>query len=302
MPATRFLLFEEPKPSHSDPVGALPGTTCASGSSLVATPRAILAPEELEFYCHTLTVFEQAGIDILVGGAYAFARYTGIERHTKDLDIFVRKADFDATMHALALAGYATSIPFPHWLGKAYCGEYFVDVIFGSGNGVARVDDEWFAHAPLDTVFDIPVRLCPIEEMIWSKAYVQERERFDGADIVHLVLSCASVIDWQRLLRRFGADWQVLLSHLVLFGYVYPSERDRLPSWVMQELLHRLETSLSAPTIRERLCRGTLLSRQQYLPDVQRGGYLDPRLQPDNPMSAEDVATWTAAIGQDGKA
>ena len=28
----------------------------------------------------------------LVGGAYAFARYTGIERHTKDFDVFVRAA------------------------------------------------------------------------------------------------------------------------------------------------------------------------------------------------------------------
>jgi hypothetical protein len=264
----------------------------------VATPRTILNPEEREFYCNTLIIFEKAGLDVLVGGAYAFARYTGIERHTKDLDIFVRERDFAPTMHALTQAGYATSVPFPHWLGKAYCADYFVDVIFGSGNGVVRVDDEWFEQASQDTVFDIPVRLCPIEEMIWSKAFVQERERFDGADIAHLLLSCQ--IDWQRLLRRFGPHWQVLLSHLLLFGFVYPSERDRLPAWVMQELMHRFETSLAAPPSSDRLCRGTLLSRQQYLTDIDRGGYLDARLQPDNPMSESDVATWTAAIAQDG--
>ena len=38
----------------------------------------------------------------LVGGAYAFARYTGIERHTKDFDVFVRPRDFDRALDAFA--------------------------------------------------------------------------------------------------------------------------------------------------------------------------------------------------------
>src|SRR5690242_16208832 len=116
----------------------------------------VLTDEERAFYCTTLDVFERAGIDVLVGGAYAFARYTGIERHTKDLDVFVRGEDFERTLEALEQAGYTTSVPFPHWLGKAYCGEYFVDVIYSSGNGVAQVDEEWFQQAPTDTVFDKP--------------------------------------------------------------------------------------------------------------------------------------------------
>ena len=36
---------------------------------------------------------------------------------------------------------------FPHWLGKAYRGDDFCDVIFSSGNGVCRVDDLWFEHS-----------------------------------------------------------------------------------------------------------------------------------------------------------
>src|SRR6266545_4662741 len=100
-------------------------------------PNDTLDPSAKEFYCHTLSVFEKAELPVLIGGAYAFGRYTGIERHTKDFDVFV-------------------------------------DVIFGSGNGIARVDDEWFAHATHDHVFDMPVLLCPPEEMIWSKAFIQE--------------------------------------------------------------------------------------------------------------------------------
>src|SRR5438552_14091288 len=116
---------------------------------MTASPKPvdIIEPEAEAFYCHTLSVFENAKLDVLVGGAYAFARYTGIERHTKDLDVFVRAADFARTLAALHQAGYETEAPFPHWLGKAHCGEYFVDVIYSSGNGVARVDEQWFELA-----------------------------------------------------------------------------------------------------------------------------------------------------------
>ena len=62
-----------------------------------------------------------------------------------------------------------------------------MDVIFNSGNGVARVDDLWFDHAPRTNVLGVIVRLSPAEEMIWSKAFIQERERFDGADVLHLL-------------------------------------------------------------------------------------------------------------------
>jgi hypothetical protein len=265
-----------------------------------APPQDILDPVAREFYCQTIGVFERAGIDFLIGGAYAFARYTGIERHTKDFDVFVREADFERTLSALEAAGYATAVPFPHWLGKAYCGEFFVDLIFGSGNGIAVVDDDWFTYAVRDTVFDLPVLLSPAEEMIWSKALIQERERFDGADVAHLILARGPEIDWQRLLLRFAGNWRVLLSHLVMFGFIYPSERERVPGWVLHELMQRLQQSLSAPTPVQRICRGTLLSRQQYLHDIERLGFLDARALPENPMSDNQIATWTAAIANDG--
>jgi hypothetical protein len=263
-------------------------------------PTAILEPEAREFYCHTLGVFDAAGIDFLIGGAYAFACYTGIERHTKDCDIFVRPADFDRTLRALEDAGFATEVPFPHWLGKARHGEYFVDLIYSSGNGVARVDDEWFVNAGRDRVFDVPVRLCPPEEMVWSKALIQERERFDGADVAHLLLARGAQMDWSRMLRRFGRNWRPLLSHLVLFGFIYPNERTQIPAWVMRELLGRLERELGTPSATQKVCAGTLLSRQQYLHDVEQRGFIDARALPDNPMSDEEIAAWTAGIANDG--
>ena len=126
-------------------------------------PNDTLDPAAKEFYCHTLSVFEKAELPVLIGGAYAFGRYTGIERHTKDFDVFVREEHFLSTLRALDQAGYATDTPFPHWLGKAYHGDFFVDVIFGSGNGIVvmpfatfnnRVD--WTASTGTVTVFYNP--------------------------------------------------------------------------------------------------------------------------------------------------
>ena len=45
----------------------------------------------------------------------------------------------------------------------------------------------------------------------------------------------------------------------------------------------------------ERLCRGTLLSRQQYLVDVQDWGLRDARLEERVQMSEKDIADWTDA-------
>jgi len=252
-----------------------------------------------EMYARFLRALRAAEIPFLLGGAYAFARYTGIDRHTKDIDVFIMHADLDRALEALEATGCAVERTHPHWLAKAYLGEDFVDVIYGSGNGVARVDEAWFAHALTDRVLGVSVQLVPPEEMIWQKSFVMERERFDGADVIHLLRARAESLDWPRLLRRFGEHWRILLTHLVLFGFVYPSETSRLPDGIMRELIGKLEQEQAAPLDLPRLCRGTLLSRQQYLPDIEQWGYMDARLWPDSTMSSGEIADWTSAIDQD---
>ena len=253
-----------------------------------------LDPETAAYYCRALAIMQRAGVPFLVGGAYAFERYTGIARHTKDFDVFVRRRDLERVLETFKEDDFQTELIFPHWLAKAFCGEDFIDVIFSSGNGVADVDDAWFQNAIDQEVFGTHVKLCPPEEMIWQKAFIMERERFDGADVAHLLRACAQEIDWERLLERFGDDWRVLFSHLVLFGFIYPAERSKIPGEVMQALMQRLEAELTADSA-ERLCQGTLLSRAQYLVDVNRWGYQDARVAQGR-MEPEDVAHWTAAI------
>jgi hypothetical protein len=98
------------------------------------------------------------------------AKHTGIVRHTKDLDIRVRRRDRDPVARTLHAAGHRTEAPFPHWLAKAHGEDGFIDVIYSSGNGVTEVDEEWFEHASDGDILGVPVKLCPAEEMIWCKS------------------------------------------------------------------------------------------------------------------------------------
>lgn len=247
-------------------------------------------------YGPALARLNDSGIPFLVGGAFALERYTGIARNTKDLDVFIRARDVEAALAELGGLGCRTDIPFPHWLAKAFTAEGVIDLIWSSGNGVAHVDDGWFENAVDARVLGVPVKLCPPEETIWSKALIMERERFDGADVAHLIRALGPGLDWHRLLRRFGPNWRPLLSHLVLFGFIYPGERWRIPAGVMRELTDRLIAEVDARAHDERVCHGTLLSREQYLPDVQAWGYRDARLAPTGSMSGEEIAIWTDAI------
>ena len=255
-----------------------------------------LDPPTRAFYARTLAVLNESRVPYLLGGAYALATYTGLSRHTKDLDVFAKREDRDRILAALEGAGFRTETTFPHWLAKAFGPTGFLDVITSSGNGVSPVDDEWFAHAEAADLLGIPVPLCPVEEMVWSKAFIMERERFDGADVAHLIWARGRRLDWARLLRRFGPHARVLLAHLVLFGFIYPAERDLVPARVLRDLLDRVRAELDDAPPGERVCQGTLLSREQYLPDIGLWGYHDARLRPLGGMSPEEVEHWTAAI------
>jgi hypothetical protein len=271
-----------------------------SDSSVSAAADTVLDEATIRFYRHALQILKDGEVPALVGGAYAFARYTGIERHTKDFDIFICRNDFQKAARAFRKAGYESELTFPHWLGKAFHGDEFVDLIFSAGNGVAAVDDTWFEHAVAEKVFGVDVNLIPAEEMIWSKGLIMERERFDGADVLHVIRALGPELNWRRLIDRYDVHWRALFAHVVMFGYVYPSDRSRIPRWVADELNERLKRETAEPDTPEKVCFGTIISRQQYLKDIEEWGYRDARLQPIGNMSQDEIAHWTAGIAQDG--
>jgi hypothetical protein len=254
-----------------------------------------LPRSKARFYREALLALNASDVPYLVGGTYALSHYTGITRRTKDLDIFVQRADLEAILDVLAGIGCRTEIPFPHWLGKAFQNEYLIDVIHASGDGSASVDGLWFENAERGAAFGVPVLLNPAEEMIWSKAFIMERDRCDGADIGHLLLARAERLSWPRLLERFGPHWRVLFAHLVLFGFSYPSRRDLIPSGVLHELMRRMREETDAAPPQNSICNGTLLSRS-YRIDVERLGFEDGRVAPAGSVNAEELEPWLQAF------
>jgi predicted nucleotidyltransferase len=254
-------------------------------------------PASADFYRRALQMLSDEGIEFLVGGAFAHACFTGIRRMTKDLDLFIRRADYERVADLARAEGWQAEMAYPHWLAKVHSGDDFIDLIFNSGNGVTPVDDRWFHDNAETEVLGVPVKLANMEDSLLSKAFIMERERYDGADIAHLLLLNADQLDWRGMLQRFGPHWRVLFAHLTLYGYIYPGERHRIPRWVMDELMARLVQEAkddASPGLH--VCAGTLLSREQYLYDVEQLGYLDGRLTTASTMTPEDVQVWTDAI------
>lgn len=234
---------------------------------------ATIDDRESESYRAVMTALYESTIPFMIGGAFALREYTGIARRTKDLDIFCLPGDYEGILRALADAGFETSVVDANWLAKARDKSTYIDIIFNSANNQCRVDQDWFKNAREIEFLGCTTLLTPAEELIWTKLYVQDRDRFDGADVLHMILRCGSALDWSRLLQRMDLHWEVLLAHLLTFRFVYPSERECVPEWIYTRLLERAASQNALSTPQDRICRGPLLSRTQYLVDVKDWGY-----------------------------
>lgn len=198
-------------------------------------------------------------------------QHTGIWRNTKDLDLFLPA---DAVPHALEHLkhqGFETEIRDPVWLAKAHRDGYFVDLITGMSNAIITVDQSWVDRGSPAEVLGVPTRVLAAEELIASKLFVNFRERFDGADVVHIIYGTRGKLDWQRLRQLVGEHWEILLWELVLFHYVYPAKAHCIPRDVWNDLLSRLHKDLDHPS-REAPFRGSLLDEKMFAIDVHEWG------------------------------
>jgi hypothetical protein len=244
--------------------------------------------EEADWYRHALTLLQKNKIPFLIGGAFALWQYTGVRRPTKDLDLFLRPRDLAPALKVLNASGCRTEITAQHWIGKAFHKDSLLDFIVGLANGVGQVDDSWFDKPVKTEMFEMELNLVRPEEMVWGKAFVMERDRYDGADIAHLIWAKGRQMNWNRLIRRFATHEAVLLAHLILFEYIYPDMTHTVPSQVFRTLQKRIEENRrnKSPV---RLCRGTYFSRIQYAADIETRGYIDTRLLPYGTLTAPQL-------------
>jgi hypothetical protein len=254
-----------------------PGASAAYAPlSEAAPPPSDLAPPDADrFYADSLRILKESEIPFLVAGTFAVNCYTGINRATKDLDIFCKAGDFPRILLHFREHDFETVTVDERWLAKVKQGGCFFDVIFSSTAAVVTISDLWFQESHPAEIYGVPLQLTPPTEMIWSKALLQNRHRYDGADIAHLILRQSERIDWKRLLTHMEQYWEVLLIHILNFRFIYPSERDKIPRWLLEELLLRTQQQADLPLPQTKVCRGRLFSPDDYRIDVSEWGFAD---------------------------
>ncbi len=260
---------------------SVPGGLLAALESTTTPHYRAAGPEAEDFYAECLKILKDSAIPFMMGGTLAINAYTGMKRPTKDMDIFCKAGDFPRIIQTFSKLGYTVAVEDERWLAKVFRGDHFFDVIFNSANSMTPVTDEWFKEAERATVCEIDVTLLPPAELVWSKVFVQDRYKYDGSDVAHMILAQGSRLNWQRLMNYADQYWEVLLVHLLNFRFIYPSERELVPRWLLDELLARLQGQINLPTPRMKVCRGRLFSRADYAIDVGEWGYADVIGAPD---------------------
>jgi predicted nucleotidyltransferase len=229
------------------------------------------APEQVKLFRAALRHLNEKGVPYVVSGAAALREYAGISRDTKDLDLFLPAEHVREALRSLEEEGFRTAVADPVWLAKAHRGEYYVDLITGMSNAVVVVDQSWIDRGLECEFLGVPVKVLAPEELIVSKLFVTRRERFDGADIVHVIYAARGNLDWDRILGLAGEHWEMVLWPLILFHYVYPSHAEYVPRRVWDELLGRLRRELEQPDP-QRPFRGSLIDPPMFNIDVTEWG------------------------------
>lgn len=230
--------------------------------------------EQIELFRAVLEHLNERKVPFVVAGAAALRQHTGIARDTKDLDVFLPAEYVAAALESLREEGFETEVTDPVWLAKAHRGEYFVDLITGMSNAAIVVDQSWIDRAISCTQFGASVKVLAPEELIASKLFVTRRERFDGADIVHVIYATRERLDWDRILHLAGIHWEMLLWVLILFHYVYPAHSYLVPRRIWNDLLGRFQEQLENPDRNARF-RGSLVDPPMFNIDVKEWGLPD---------------------------
>jgi hypothetical protein len=244
-----------------------------------------LPPEQEGLFREILELFGKQKVPYAVAGAFALQAHTGICRDTKDLDLFLTSENAVAALSLLRKKGFECEVCDPVWLFKAHREGFFVDLITGMSNATIVVEDSWIERSKPATVHGVRTRVLAAEELLCSKLFVTRRERFDGADIAHVIYGTKGKLDWQRVLKLTGDNWEVLLWALILFRYVYPAQTSYVPAELWRDLLNRFTDAVSHPDPQAKF-RGSLIDDKMFAIDLNEWGldnimqeYRDRRLQ-----------------------
>lgn len=257
------------------PAAPVPPARAVSSQDPVLPVSSSLEPELDEnqrgLYRDVLRILAEHHVACAVSGAFALHHHTGIWRATKDLDIFLTAEMAPVALDLLRRQGFRCEVCDPVWLAKAHRDGFFVDFITGMSNAALTVTDSWITRAKLAPVAGVPASILAAEELFASKLFIMRRERFDGADIAHIIYATGGQLDWNRIIELTGVHWEILLWALLLFRYIYPAQSHYVPLPVWRDLLNRLKVELATPAPSARF-RGSLVDEKMFAIDVKEWG------------------------------
>jgi hypothetical protein len=215
-------------------------------------------------YREAMRVIRNSGAPFLLGGGFALATFTGRWRDTKDIDFYVRKKDRARAILALANEGfsdYYKNRPYDRrWIYRSVREGVIVDTIWAMANQRAQVDDDWFQFADTALIRGEELKVVPMEEFLWCKLYIMQRDHCDWTDIFNLVYAHGRNIDWERLIERLGEDVALLEGMLTVYRWLCPKRASQLP----KGLWRWLEAEKAKPKPRSHRSRIKLLDSRAW--------------------------------------
>lgn len=196
----------------------------------------LISPHDWTLYRVVLEAAQRQGMRFALGGGFAFSAYARRWRDTKDMDLYVLPDERQAMIEIVLASGFADYFerePYDrNWIFRGYREGVIVDVIWQMANQRAKVDDRWLTRGPEITIRGLTVRLLAVEDLIWAKLYVLQRERCDWPDLLNVIYVQGPQMDWNYLLEQVGDDAAVLGGVLHLLGWMCPERAQELPEWI----------------------------------------------------------------------
>jgi hypothetical protein len=215
-----------------------------------------VSDDEWRMYQQAMRAVRGAGVEFMLGGGFAQASFTGRWRNTKDIDFYVLPQHRERAVQALTQAGFVDYYPTlaydRRWIYRSTKADVLVDIIWAMANQRAQVDELWFDRADSLRVRDEQLLVMPIEEFMWCKLYIVQRDRCDWIDILNLLFSNGPFIDWDHLIWRLEGDLPLLVSVLHLYGWLHPERASLLPQALRDRLMLPLPRAEDAARWQER--------------------------------------------------
>lgn len=231
---------------------AVPPNSARVDLTLIKHPLAFrwasaISEDEWIAYRTGMETVRNTGIGFMLGGGFAMAAFTGRWRDTKDIDFYILPSDRDKVVAALTRAGfkdYFEQRPYDRkWIYRSVREEVVIDIIWAMANQRAAVDASWFTRAEELTLRSQKVQVVPLEEFIWAKLYILQRDHCDWTDVFNVVYANGPSIEWDHLMGRLGEDLNLLRGMLSVYAWLCPKKVRELP----QDLWSKLGIPAPAP-------------------------------------------------------